>query len=207
MKKYTLLALIIFISACSSSRVLKSNEPRGRFGYPLVVESTATFETAWIKLVDYIAIKGLPISRLDKTNGLFISAPIQVPYVIENATGQNADTTATVILPRLRFQQLRGKTVLSSRIVYPDSVMASLNVRIRSNPASGAFVNANITEIRVKGSHYRKKQLTAGITNDTTITAIPVTVKPSDWSSAKSTGKIEKAIIEAIKAGNVAKYQ
>jgi hypothetical protein len=201
-----LIIVACFATSCTTTRISKANDARSRFDYPIFVESSIAFEKAWTKLVDVIAIKGYTISHLDKENGLFIGRITNAPYALENTSGQNSDSSAFLVLPRLRYQEMRGKNVESSKLVFPDSVSFTFNVRIRPNGSNGSFINVNIPDIVVSGGHYNRKHFAIGISSDTTVIFMPVPVKKSDWSTVKSTGKLEKSIIEAIKGGQTGKY-
>ena|GEM_PF-695962 len=203
------LSLIIIVAAlatsCTSTRISKANDPRERFNYPLVIETSTPIDKAWTKLIDLVAVKGY-YGGLDNVNGLFTGKIMNVPYAIEGSTVPGSDTAAFVMLPRLRFQEIQGGRVRKSRIIYPDTVSIEFNVRIRSNGSSTTFINVNISNITVAGAHYNKKQSSLANITDTTTVQVPAAVKPSDWSSAKSTGKLEKYIIQHIKEGQIGKY-
>jgi hypothetical protein len=169
----------------------------------MYVESAAPFEKIWAKMIDLIALKNYPISMLDRENGLFISQKITLPYAIEPTDGQSNDTSAYIILPRLRYQYFRNRTVDIQKVIYPDTISMVFNIRIRSNGSTGSFVNVNIPEVSVKGGYYNQREVKAG---DTTVTKIPVSVHRDYWRAARSTGKLEKMIIEAIKDGKTSVY-
>ncbi len=210
MKK--LLSLLIITTSCTTTKITLIKTPQARITYPYYIEGRTPIEQAWAKIYDVVAIEGLHGSET-KEEGTFHLYLSNVSYTFEDDNGRIQDTTAIVVLPSLRYQELSGSTLKTQRIVYPDSVSISFNVRIRSNRQGDSFVNVNMPHIHVGGAHYRKKS-NAGIPTsakslmspDTTVARIPVAIKSDDWDGAKSSGVLERYFINLVEKTNLGKY-
>ncbi|PWJ53910.1 hypothetical protein CLV98_12026 [Dyadobacter jejuensis] len=200
-----LVALLLIIS-CRSNKLSISSTPRQSFTYPIHTETTASFEEVWAKLVDIIAINGYKVDRLDKQNGIFVAKIYRgAPYSIADDNGRNTDENAFVVVPKIKFQSLKGRKVKSTRLIHPDSVNYEVNVRIRANGLNGTMINVNIPRIQIGGGYYSYRQVSPSFPKDTIILKIPMLLDPIYWSTTKSTGVLEKYIIDAIKDGDLNK--
>lgn len=212
MKKLLLLSIIIVTTSCTSTKITVDNAPKDRFSYPFYTEGRKPIDEAWTKIADLMAIEGINAPEHQGKGTFSIHFP-NVSYTFEDDKGKVQDTTALIILPRVRDQEVSGNRVKSSRKLFPDSVSISFNVRVRPNTRGGTFINVNIPTIDVAGAHYRKRLLVSSASSpksfvfpDTAVVRVPVIIKKSDWDGARSSGVLERYFINLIEKTDLGKY-
>jgi len=186
----------VIASGCSSKVGVKKVELSKGSTIEYIETVSNSFEKVWSSLTDWIASNAMPVDRLDKENGLYVSGEMPIGYMFE---GQPAQTRLepVVTLPKLVYEEVLGKSVLKSRTVFPDEITGQVYVRVKPETAGSSKVIVKVGNVKTKGAHYKVKYVDKD-TKDTTETRVPVTTL-KDWSGWVSTGRLEKKVIEAIR--------
>jgi hypothetical protein len=139
-----LVASALIISGCSTPKPIAL---KGAYSTePKALETEATFDQVWDRLIDLFAQKGLSIKIIDRSSGLIISERSLLPFTTENNLGILKDSTAFGVVPKV-YDSYSKKY----KPIYT-SLTGEWNVRIKKGPGGKTVINVNIVNIQGIGS-------------------------------------------------------
>lgn len=176
MKNYIFIAVVaLIISSCLMTSPIQMNNLQGKYQEtPFSVTSEKNKDIIWEKVVDVFAIKGIPISLIDKSSGLIVSNKFKLLATYELMNGLPKDTSAALIFNNVYDSRFPDDALLPFGGIYGD-----FNVRIKEIEGK-THINVNIQNI------YYEKTFTrhAGLTDI--------------MYEVKSTGVFEKSFVNEL---------
>lgn len=109
-------------------------------------ESDDTFEEVWERVVDYFAFEGIPISTIDKSSGLIITAKMPLKdYCSREENGKPLDPDAYVVIPTSKGGL--GTTMEPEMLVsHGWKITGQWNVRVKESDGKTA-IHINLSEL------------------------------------------------------------
>lgn len=133
MKIITAILLSVVLISCSVKTIpLKGEYEKGSY----TGQSSRSKDAVWESIIDFFAVKGIPIKLIDRSSGLIISDRSEMTYTHENSKGELMDKTAWIVLE---------KTIDpgSRKIIKFYNVTAEWNIRIKDSDGKTS-INVNL---------------------------------------------------------------
>jgi len=100
MKLLTLIISCLFLYSCSVHKVIPVSEDHYD---SKTIETSASFDQVWDKLIDLFAQNGMSIKVIDRSSGVIVSERGLVPSTIELDPGKLKNPTAYAVSPKVRY--------------------------------------------------------------------------------------------------------
>jgi hypothetical protein len=189
MKIFTFLACGICLWSCTTKIIpIKGEYP----STPIVYSSTQPFDSAWDKVIDLFAQKGLTIKLIDRSSGLIVSEKTVLITSMEDDKGKAISSLAEIVVPKYKDGSTNGRYVPISgttsgpyaAVMVPRPIFGEWNVRLKKLSTGGTSINININNL-----FYLDEYIVGG----------HVMNNPVPIQFYKSTGIFEQFIYDQIK--------
>jgi len=138
MKLLTFFIGCLALSSCTVHKVIPISED---YYDPKTIETTASFDQVWDKVIDLFAQNGLSIKVIDRTSGLIVAERGLLPSTIELDPGKLKNPKAYAVSPKVRYAT-RDKPLYYE-------LTGEWNVRLKKSD-KGTVISINISNVEGK---------------------------------------------------------